>query len=139
MSITSPASELDTTLEALRESERRYRLLAANSTDLIVRTSLEGEILYVSPSVEAVLGYSVRDMMGRSFIDQIHPDDRHRVVTAMDRRRQTSGAESSRTVMRSLAGDGSWIWTEAVSRSVLDPQTGEVIGSRAPSATSPAD
>jgi diguanylate cyclase (GGDEF)-like protein/PAS domain S-box-containing protein len=44
--------------EALRISEERHRLLADHSLDVIWTMKLDGQLTYVSPSVEKVLGYT---------------------------------------------------------------------------------
>lgn len=53
--------------ERLRESERRYRLLAESTTDVIFSTDAQLELNYVSPSVECVLGYDSDWVMANSF------------------------------------------------------------------------
>jgi len=45
--------------ESLRDSEQRYRMLAESISDVIFSTDSQLELNYVSPSVQAVLGYEV--------------------------------------------------------------------------------
>ncbi|NWC08638.1 EAL domain-containing protein [Pseudomonas agarici] len=45
--------------ESLRDSEQRYRMLAESISDVIFSTDSELRLNYVSPSVQAVLGYEV--------------------------------------------------------------------------------
>lgn len=54
--------------DALRHSETRFRLMVEGSRDVFfyVRKP-QGELVYVSPSVTNVLGYSVAELVGRSF------------------------------------------------------------------------
>jgi GAF domain-containing protein len=51
---------------ALLESEARYRSLVENIPDILHKTTLEGEITYVSPSVFPVTGYNVDEAIGMS-------------------------------------------------------------------------
>ena len=60
---------------AAAERERLYRLLADNTIDLINRSNLDCEILYVSPSAQALTGYSPEELIGRKTTDLIHPED----------------------------------------------------------------
>ncbi len=64
--------------EALRESEKQYRLIAENTSDNIGITTfdLKAKYIYVSPSVEPILGYESEDLLGKSFFDFIHPKDK---------------------------------------------------------------
>lgn len=47
----------------LQESEKRFRLLADNSTDVIWKMTLEGKFTYVSPSITNLSGYTPEEVM----------------------------------------------------------------------------
>ena len=51
------------------------KLLLDNSHDLIYVLSLKGTFLYVSPSVERILGYKPSEVIGRSISEFTHPSD----------------------------------------------------------------
>ncbi|MBB6252173.1 PAS domain S-box protein [Nitrospirillum iridis] len=60
---------------ALEESEARFRLLADRASDIILLTRPDGARLYVSPSVERILGYSVAEFTDLTLTQLRHPDD----------------------------------------------------------------
>ena len=57
-----------------RENEERYRLLADNSSDLIVLTH-DGETVYVSPAARRIYGYEPEELIGTKLEDSVHRDD----------------------------------------------------------------
>ncbi len=66
-------------LKALGESERRFRTLVQNGSDIITVLDSRGDIRYQSPSVERVLGHDPEGMVGRSAFGYVHPEDAARV------------------------------------------------------------
>lgn len=67
-------SEREGILAALQESEKHYRLLAENSTDMIWTATLEGKISYVSPSIEKLFGYSQKEGLLLPIEDYMTPE-----------------------------------------------------------------
>lgn len=90
--------------------EARFEALVLHSTDLAVVFDSDGTICYVTPSVEAVSGYRVDELLGTTGLDFVHPDDlaadMHDVVQAM-----AVGATITRE-WRICRADGSWRWYE---------------------------
>ena len=65
------------TLNSLRASEERFRMLAENSRDVIYKMSLpDGKYEYVSPAVTQLFGYSTKEFYDNSslFKSILHPD-----------------------------------------------------------------
>ncbi|MDR4461186.1 MAG: PAS domain S-box protein [Nitrospirales bacterium] len=62
--------------DALRDSEQRYRAIVEHAYDLIIETTATGKCHYVTPNCQKVLGYGAGDMLGKSFFDFVHPEER---------------------------------------------------------------
>ena len=69
----------------LRRSEDRFSYLIQNLSDVITVVAVDGTMLYQSPSIERVLGYKSSDLLGKSFLAFIHPDDEPAVRAALER------------------------------------------------------
>ena len=65
---------------ALQNNEQKFRLLAEHSEDIIAVHSPLGKILYVSPSVHKILGYTQQEVEGIDVLHFIHPDDQHKFI-----------------------------------------------------------
>ena len=95
-----------------RETDsRRYRLLTETSNDMIVRISLAGVRLYVSPASIRILGYAPEELLGATPIAAIHPDDRARVARTCGS--LLEGVQSPVCSYRQLHRDGHYVWLEA--------------------------
>jgi diguanylate cyclase (GGDEF)-like protein/PAS domain S-box-containing protein len=60
---------------ALRDSERWFRSLVQNATELIVVVDVDTTIRYVTDSIKPLLGYEPGDVLGRKLVDLAHPSD----------------------------------------------------------------
>jgi diguanylate cyclase (GGDEF)-like protein/PAS domain S-box-containing protein len=70
MTTTNDRAPALTTLERLRISEERHRLLAEAANDVIWSMSVDGRITYVSPAVEKVRGFTQEEAMAQP-LDEI--------------------------------------------------------------------
>jgi PAS domain S-box-containing protein len=76
------------------------------SPDLIVVADFEGHYTRVNPAVEAVLGYTQEEFVGRPYADFFHPDDRER--TLAEAAAVMAGQATLSFEHRFLAKDGSY-------------------------------
>jgi diguanylate cyclase (GGDEF)-like protein/PAS domain S-box-containing protein len=114
--------------DAYREAATAFRLLAENSTDLIVRLGPNNERLYVSPACRALLGYESEELMGQSPLEIVHPDDRERWAEHYGPADAGSG-EDIAAIYRVIRKDGLMIWIEG-SRRRLAADAGFVVSIR---------
>jgi len=65
---------------SLRRSEEYYRTLIENAQDIIAVIDSSGRIMYVSPSVERVLGYRRAELREKDVFQFLHPEDVERLM-----------------------------------------------------------
>jgi PAS domain S-box-containing protein len=110
--------------QKLVESEKNYRLMADNITDMLSRHDVQGRYFYVSPSCERLLGFSPEEMKGNSIYDLFHPDDVESIrlyyMTLLEM------PDISSVEHRFRKKDGSYIWFETVSKAFKDPKSGKI-------------
>jgi len=110
--------------QMLQESEERYRLMVEHSRDLISRHTSDGVFVYVSPAVHALLDYKPEDLIGRSIIEYLHPDDLVRIETKYHT--FAGSLALGPFTYRIRKRDGTYAWFETVGRTILDPATDEI-------------
>ncbi|MEG3088187.1 PAS domain-containing sensor histidine kinase [Sphingomonas sp. PB4P5] len=120
-------SELRRAEENARESDLRYRLMAENSSDLIVTSDLGGRATFVSPSSVAVTGYTSEDRLGHRPVNIAHPDDIAALLATFNRLKDGATGERVRWRMRHKTQER-WIWAESSPALLRDPVTQAVTG-----------
>ena len=67
----------------LHAADNHYRLLAASTTDVIIRHDQNGSVLSVSPSAEMLVGATANVLLGNGLFDRVHVADRPAYLTAI--------------------------------------------------------
>jgi len=67
----------------LAESNRQYRLLAENASDVVFMAGPDRRIVWIAPSVTAVLGWDPEELVGTQLADLLRPD--YKIATAQER------------------------------------------------------
>ena len=65
----------------LRKSEEYFKEITENSSDIIIIMDKNGDIKYCSRSTERFIGYKPEELIGRSALTLIHPDDKKRAAS----------------------------------------------------------
>ena len=104
-------------LARLAESEERFRLLAENTSDFVLRLSPNGVIEWVSPSICEIAGWQPMEIVGRHVLNFAHPDDQED-VKAFTIRLRDGALRTGRSRIR--IADGSYRWFSRIIRPIHD-------------------
>src|SRR5215467_11165105 len=108
--------------EAARREEL-FRIVAENAADMIALVDVKGHRLYNSPAYEKILGYSAEELKKTSIFEQIHPEDRQKVLDAGRQARETGVGRGLQ--YRIKHKDGSWRVLESTASTIRN-QSGDV-------------
>ena len=103
----------------LQRSEERFSYLIQNLSDVITVVAVDGTMLYHSPSIERVAGYRPSELLGKSLLSFIHPDDEPAVRAALERVTLKVGSAAP-PEFRFCRKDGTWVWLESVGNNLLN-------------------
>ncbi len=73
--------------QKVKDSEERYRTVVESISDVVYKESSGGEMLFISPNVERLVGYRPDEFYQRKglWFNLIHPEDRHSVEDVVRR------------------------------------------------------
>jgi diguanylate cyclase (GGDEF)-like protein/PAS domain S-box-containing protein len=112
----------------LRQSERRFKALVSNSSDIIVVTDQAGIMQYVSPAFDRILGRSPDAYKQESMGAFLHPDDLARLSSEFPPL-LIDPTRVLRTELRGQDTRGVWRHFEAtVTNHLDDPDVGGIVG-----------
>src|ERR1041384_6353424 len=103
----------------LAERDKLFQIISENAADMIAVVDGDGRRLYNSPAYQKVLGYSTEELSASSGLEQIHPEDRARVVQAAEKAKRTGRGQRLEYRMRHK--DLSWRILESTASPVRTP------------------
>jgi PAS domain S-box-containing protein len=105
---------------ALSSSERRFRSLVQNSSDLVTILAPDGTITYASDSAERIVGYSPAQLVGTNLLDYLDQSQKDQVSRLLQNGKSPLPGPVEFTLRRE---DGSPVWLEAVGNNLLTDDT----------------
>jgi diguanylate cyclase (GGDEF)-like protein/PAS domain S-box-containing protein len=107
-----------------KQREELFKIVTENAADMIALVDVKGRRLYNSPAYKRILGYSATELGETSSFEQIHPDDRFKVLEAAREARSTG---VGRTLdYRILHKDGTWRVLESIASTIRN-EKGDVV------------
>jgi PAS domain S-box-containing protein len=110
--ITQDVTEQKETEINLLLSEKRFKSLVQNGSDIIAILDQQGNFKYVSPTSLRITGYEPEELIGRNVFQMMHPDDipymTEKFAEVIEDRNDNIPTEH-----RFIAKNGDWIWLES--------------------------
>ncbi|MDF9801155.1 PAS domain S-box-containing protein [Catalinimonas alkaloidigena] len=97
----------------LEESRNRYRLLADNVTDMLIKHDLDFNITFATPSSKEMIGYLPEELIGSSFAELVYPEDHYKIMNHVQ---EALDGNLIRFITRLKKKSGAYLWVEASAR-----------------------
>ncbi len=108
-------------MDALKQTERKYRLMVESFPNVLRIYDKQGKITYVSPNIQKFYGFLQQEIYNSDieqiWVSRIHPEDKERVKFAF---RQLFFGQSYNLEYRIQKKDGSWIWVHDIGELVKE-------------------
>ncbi len=110
---------LEDQIEEVNRTQKRMQLLLENASEVITIYEKDGQVRYISPSVEKILGYRQEDLIDTNDIDKVHPDSRedvHKLFIQL-----VENPDESITTQHQYANSkGEYVWVEVTGSNQLE-------------------
>ena len=121
--IAEDITERKLTEEALQASEEKYRLLAQNISDIVFNIDREGNLIYLSPSADRILGSRAQEVIGKSVSHVLTPASAELAMNTIEELKLTEGGSEDDMIPLELemqTDSGKPVWIEVLSRPIKD-------------------
>ncbi len=111
---------------ALRESENKYKTIAENSfTGVFIHQ--DGKYVFVNDQFAKIHGFAPWELIGRSYLTLIHPDERE-IVSQIASKKMIEDSDLKRYEIRRLRKDGQIIWCEMMATAIEYQEKPAIMG-----------
>ena len=111
--LTRTNQRLEEQIEEVNRTQKRMQLLLENASEVITIYEEDGNVRYISPSVETILGYRQNEIIGTSDLDHVHPEHQETFKSLFQRMKETPD-EKVTVQFEYQTKYGAYIWIEAV-------------------------
>ena len=92
----------------LKTEDQRFRILAEQSSDIILLINRERVVIYENKAVERVLGFKAEERIGNKVFDHIHPDELNFVTKTFDKLFADENAPAQKGEVHIRNTNGKW-------------------------------
>jgi diguanylate cyclase (GGDEF)-like protein/PAS domain S-box-containing protein len=110
-------TDLKQTIAALEASERNYRFLVENQSELVLKLDADGQVIFASPSYCKLFDKSLAEILQTDFRPVAHPDDQ--AIAQQTFAQLWQPPHTCRIEQRTLTRDG-WCWLSWSNQAVVD-------------------
>ena len=118
MGIASDVTKRNEAERIVKQKDIQLRQITNNMSDIIAQSNTLGIYDYVSPSCEKVLGYKSEEMLGKTCIELVHPEDQRKTLRLFTKILQNCTAQ--RIEFRYKHAKGYYIWLESIGTPIID-------------------
>ncbi len=118
LTFTKDITERKDAARALEESESRLRNILENANQIIFTVDSDGNVTFISPAWERIMGHRNSDILNKNFLEFVHPEDLETGISALEMIKE-KGTLSEPVVLRMNNYAGEWRWLRVVG-SALD-------------------
>jgi PAS domain S-box-containing protein len=119
-------AERTAALDALRESEERYRSVTEQIQEVLFETDVDGRVSFLSAAWQSITGHPIAETVGRDLLELVWPEDRPKTIGALRALIRGERTQCSE-VVRHRTGDGGMRWLELRMR-LRDDASGRILG-----------
>lgn len=105
--------------KTIKESEEKFRSLVEQASDGVAILSPAGNVLYHSPAVSRIIGYSEEEILSLNLFNITDPADLQPMKALFEKAINNPGIPLKGATYRLLHKDGSWKWLEYTLTSML--------------------
>lgn len=98
--------------KALTLSERRFKALVQDGSEIVMILDFDGNLSYASPASQTILGVDAEELLQYNFFYYIHPDDIENVRNCINRLHEVKKIQIPS--YRIQKGMDSWRWIETI-------------------------
>ncbi len=110
--------QLEEQIEEVNRTQKRMQLLLENASEVITICEEDKTIRYISPSVETILGYAQKEIIGNSDEDNVHPDHKE-VFRSLFAKLEENPDEKVTVQYEYKTKDGLYIWIESTGTNMM--------------------